>query len=81
VADNQAYLAELYAPGLLRAGGIQTAAALLSDRPLLLMNTGRQSKLDDIQSVCRAVGSKFKIDESKTSTAQIASWLTGGSTP
>ncbi len=81
VADAQAYLAELYAPGLLRAGGIQTAAVLLSDRPLFLMNTGRQSKVDEIQSACRAVGSKIKVDESKTGMAQIAAWLTGGSTP
>jgi len=39
-ASEDRYLKEMFIPGILRAGGLPNALALIAPRPLLLHNTG-----------------------------------------
>jgi hypothetical protein len=64
--DDAAYLERAYAPGLRGIGGLHTAALLANNKPLLLHNTQRKFRAENIP--CRLEPEKLSDDE-------IRAWL------
>ena len=59
--EDVAYLERAYAPCLRAVGGLHTAALLVSSKPLLLHNTQRRFRAENI--VCRLEPEKLSEDE------------------
>jgi dienelactone hydrolase len=76
-SDDSVWLSELYAPGMRRAGDLQTAAMLVAPSRLLLYNTGDRFAADPIRAGFGAVGATVRADSAAASPEQIARWLTG----
>jgi dienelactone hydrolase len=76
--DDAALLSkELFAPGLRRMGGFQTAAALAAPRPLLTYNTGSGFSTDLIRAAYKTESAtpKFEAKADKMSDREIAEWI------
>lgn len=64
--DDAAYLERAYAPGLRGIGGLHTAALLANKKPLLLHNTQRRFRAENI--ACR-------LEPERLSDEEIGAWL------
>ena len=62
--DDAAYLERAYVPGLRGIGGLHTAALLAVGKPLLLHNTQRKFRVENI--ACRLEPEKLSEDEIRT---------------
>ncbi|HOW18721.1 MAG TPA: acetylxylan esterase, partial [Phycisphaerae bacterium] len=74
---EESYRKDLYVPGILRAGGLPAAAALIPPARLFLHNTGDHfdtSWLKDVQSTLP--GSRVVVQKDKASDDAIVTWLT-----
>ena len=77
-ADEQAWAERLFVPGLLRAGGLDTAGAMLAPRPLLVHNASRF----DPKRIVRAYEAAgrpdaFRCEPGRMTVAALADWATG----
>lgn len=73
--DDAEWLSELYAPGLRRAGDLQTAAMLVAPANLYLHNTGGKFTVEPVVSGFEAVGASVRADHLKAGPDEVASWL------
>lgn len=75
--SDDAFLKDLFAPGLRRAGDLRTAAALAAPSKLLIHNTGDQFRIDWIASVYQSLGagSEFQVRKNRLVDSQIVDWL------
>jgi len=74
---EESYRKDSYVPGILRAGGLPVAAALIPPARLFLHNTGDRfdtSWLKDVQSTLR--GSRVVIQKDKATDGAMVKWLT-----
>jgi len=78
--DDELWLRKLFAPGIRRAGGFLTAAALTAPHRLFIHNTGGKFQTDWITEVYGALDAegRLKIEEEEASERQILEWLRGG---
>jgi Acetyl xylan esterase (AXE1) len=73
--DDSAYLDQLYAPGLRRAGDLRTAALLAAPAPLCLFNTGTAFQTDAIGAGYRALKAPLRVEAGPLSESEIAAFL------
>ncbi|MCS6861018.1 MAG: acetylxylan esterase [Abditibacteriales bacterium] len=75
--SDEAFVQDLYAPSLRRAGDVRTAAALAAPRPLFLHNTGSAFRTQWIADVYRAVRSEknLRIERNEAGERKILRWL------
>ncbi len=75
--DEQAYLRELFVPGILGAGGLVTAALADIETPLLVHKTGARFASSSIADAYRAVGreSNFTSSAEPLSDRALMDWL------
>lgn len=75
--SDEAFLRDLFVPGLRRAGDLRTAAALAAPSPLLIHNTSDQFQTRWIADVYQSLGaaSKFQASKERLSDAQVTAWL------
>jgi dienelactone hydrolase len=76
-SDDSIWLSDLFAPGLRRAGDLQTAAMLVAPSRLLLYNTGGRFAVDPVREGFAAVGAALRAESDEASPEQIAGWLAG----
>ena len=74
---DEAFLKELFAPGLRRAGELRTAAALAAPSPLLIHHTGDRFRSDWITDVYQALGAsnELQVMKNKLADSQVLDWL------
>ncbi|MBA3439480.1 MAG: acetylxylan esterase [Pyrinomonadaceae bacterium] len=75
--SDEAFLKELFTPGLRRAGELRTAAALAAPSPLLIHHTGDRFRTDWISEVYQTLGasSELEVHKDKLTDVQVANWL------
>lgn len=75
--DEEAYLRELFVPGILRAGGFLTAALADTECPILVHNAGARFDTASIADAYRALGreSNFTSSAEPASEGALVAWL------
>jgi dienelactone hydrolase len=73
--EDQAYIADLYAPGLRRVGDVQTAALLVAPGPLALFHSGPNFKTEIIEAGYEALNAAWKVVPGAMTAEDIAGWL------
>jgi hypothetical protein len=73
--NDAEWLAELYAPGLRRAGDLQTAAMLVAPARLFIHNTAGKFTIEPVVAGYEAVGAALRADHLKAAPGDIAAWL------
>lgn len=76
--DDSAYVADLFVPGLRRAGDFRAVAALTSDRKLLLHNAHAAFPLKAFRTAFDASGNtdNLSLQEEPADTETVVAWLT-----
>jgi len=74
--DDAAFLPDLYAPGLRRAGDIRTAAVLAADSKLWIARTPASLDLKAAQTVATSLKGSVTISADKSDATALAEWLT-----
>ncbi len=72
------YLEDLFIPGILKAGGLRNAVALIAPRPLLLYNTHALFDASWAEAAYQAVGSQLIVSRSRKSPAEVVRFLIAG---
>lgn len=73
--DDAAFLPELYAPGLRRAGDIRTAAVLAADSHLWIAHVPATLDLKAAQAIAMSLKGSVKISADKAELKSLAEWL------
>ena len=75
--DEEAYLQELFVPGILRAGGFLTAALADTEIPLFLYSTAARFDTASIADAYRALGraSNFTSSAEPVSDQALVAWV------
>lgn len=76
-SDDSIWLSELFAPGLRRAGDLETAAMLVAPARLMLYNTGGRFAVDPVREGFAAVGAPIRAEAAEVSPEQVTRWLAG----
>ena len=76
-ACDDAWMRDLFVPGLRRVGGPLTAAILTAPAPLLLHNTAGRLDSEGIAHVYRAIGAEgaLRIQEGPVGEREVLEWL------
>ncbi len=73
--DDNAYLNELFAPGLRRIGDLRSAAMLAAPAPVYLYDVGESFRYDSVASGYKAIGASLRVEKSMAAPERIAEWL------
>lgn len=74
-SSDEAYIADLYAPGLRAAGGLPAAAVLCAPMPLCLLRAAPSFPVERVRQACAAAGGACRIEAGGLSPAEIVTWL------
>ncbi|HEV8484989.1 MAG TPA: acetylxylan esterase [Blastocatellia bacterium] len=75
--SDEAFLKELFSPGLRRAGDLRAAVALAAPSRLLIHNTGGRFRTEWMDNAYKSLGrgNAFRLSTEKLKDAQIVEWL------
>ena len=75
--SDEAFLKDLFSPGLRRAGDLRTAVALAAPSKLLIHTTGGRFRTEWMEEVYKSLGrdNGFRVSTEKLKDAQIVEWL------
>lgn len=75
--DDAAFLPDLYAPGLRRAGDIRTAAIMAADSNLWISRAGAAADFKPAEKIASELKGSVKVSAEKPHSKSLAEWLSG----
>ncbi len=75
--SDEAFLKDLFAPGLRRAGDLRAAVALAAPSRLLIHNAGGRFRTEWMENVYKSLGrgNAFRVAHEKLTDAEVVEWL------
>ena len=75
VDSDEAYVKELFVPGVRRIGGLRAIAAAACNGPIWFHNVGASFDPEWVEAAGRATGAEVRVSRERVADAELARWL------